>query len=319
MEIQMGVNQKMKLYNVYRICKQNIDYFEKPNLTKQVVENNNVIFQLENWTEYKEKLKNLRRLPILKNYIDNYFDIIPIFIIEKEIPAVSAAMASQLELIRKNICNRMETIIDLYEGMNIGEGGNGIDIKMPPCDDLKDYILYLKDIDFIFTQCPFLQCENEILKFESVDVGSNWLKFVVTSATTCMILNNTAALVDKALILRSHYISIQQQEEMLKSIQLKNELTSAQIETFNLLRKSYVDAAISSLENDCGKIDNPEERDKAERALEKLEILLEKGCEIYATLDSPEETQALFPEIQGNLELPDNIMSYLEDKKGNVE
>jgi len=79
----MGVNQKMKLYNVYRICKQNIDYFEKPNLTKQVVENNNVIFQLENWTEYKEKLKNLRRLPILKNYIDNYFDIIPIFIIEK--------------------------------------------------------------------------------------------------------------------------------------------------------------------------------------------------------------------------------------------
>ncbi len=213
----------------------------------------------------------------------------------------------------------METIIDLYEGMNIGEGGNGIDIKMPPCDDLKDYILYLKDIDFIFTQCPFLQCENEILKFESVDVGSNWLKFVVTSATTCMILNNTAALVDKALILRSHYISIQQQEEMLKSIQLKNELTSAQIETFNLLRKSYVDAAISSLENDCGKIDNPEERDKAERALEKLEILLEKGCEIYATLDSPEETQALFPEIQGNLELPDNIMSYLEDKKGNVE
>lgn len=319
MKIQVGVNQKMKLYNTYRLCKQNIDYFEESNLTRHVVENNNVIFQLENWTEDKEKLKNLRRLPILKNYIDNYFNIIPIFIFEKEIPVVSSTMASQLESIRKNIYNRMETIIDLYEGMNIGEGGNGIDIKMPPCDDLKDYISYLKDIDFIFTQCPFLQCENEILKFESVDVGSNWLKLIVASATTCMILNNTAALVDKALILRSHYISIQQQEEMLKSIQLKNELTSAQIETFNLLRKSYVDAAISSLENDCGKIDNPEERDKAERALEKLEILLEKGCEIYATLDSPEETQALFPEIQGNLELPDNIMSYLEDKKGNVE
>lgn len=122
-----------------------------------------------------------------------------------------------------------------------------------------------------------------------------------------------------ALILRSHYISIEQQEETLKSIQLKNELTSAQIETFNLLRKTYMNTAISLLENDIGKLDNPEERDKAERSLEKLELLLERGCEIYATLDAPEEIQALFPEIQGNLELPDNIMNYLEDKEEKIE
>ena len=134
-----------------------------------------------------------------------------------------------------------------------------------------------------------------------------------------MILNNTAVLMDKALILRSHYISIEQQEETLKSIQLKNELTSAQIETFNLLRKTYMNTAISLLENDIGKLDNPEERDKAERSLEKLELLLERGCEIYATLDAPEEIQALFPEIQGNLELPDNIMNYLEDKEEKIE
>ena len=48
-------------------------------------------------------------------------------------------------------------------------------------------------------------------------------------------------------------------------------------------------------------MDNPEERDKAERSLEKLELLLEKGCEIYATLDSPDEVQVLFPEIQSHL------------------
>ena len=117
MKIKIGVNQKMKLYNVYRICKQNIDYFKKSNLTKQVVENNNVIFQLENWIEFKEKLKSLRKLSILKDYIDNYFNIIPVFISEKEIPKVSSTMASQLESIKKNICERMETIINLYESM----------------------------------------------------------------------------------------------------------------------------------------------------------------------------------------------------------
>lgn len=134
-----------------------------------------------------------------------------------------------------------------------------------------------------------------------------------------MILNNTAALVDKALILHSHYASIRQQEETLKSRHLKNELTEAQIETFNLLRNTYMAAAISLLENDLGELNDPEERDKAERALEKLEMLLDKGCEIYATLDAPEEVQALFPEIQGSLELPDSIMKYLEDKTESLE
>ncbi len=314
MKIKIGVNQKMKLYNVYRICKQNIDYFKKSNLTKQVVENNNVIFQLENWIEFKEKLKSLRKLSILKDYIDNYFNIIPVFISEKEIPKVSSTMASQLESIKKNICERMETIINLYESMNLGDGGNGIDIKMPPCDDLKDYISYLKDIEFIFSQCPFLQCENEILKFESVDVGSNWLRFTIAAASTCMILNNTAALVDKALILRSHYTSIRQQEEILKSQQNKNELSKEITASYKFLHNTYMDAAISILEKDLGDLKDPEERDKAERALEKLTNLLDKGCEIYATLDAPDDVQALFPEIQSNLELPDNIMKYLEEK-----
>ena len=223
-------------------------------------------------------------------------------------------MASQLESIKKNICERMETIINLYESMNLGDGGNGIDIKMPPCDDLKDYISYLKDIEFIFSQCPFLQCENEILKFESVDVGSNWLRFTIAAASTCMILNNTAALVDKALILRSHYTSIRQQEEILKSQQNKNELSKEITASYKFLHNTYMDAAISILEKDLGDLKDPEERDKAERALEKLTNLLDKGCEIYATLDAPDDVQALFPEIQSNLELPDNIMKYLEEK-----
>lgn len=198
--------------------------------------------------------------------------------------------------------------------MDLKEGGNGIDIKMPPCDSLSDYISYLKDIDFVFTQCPFLQCEGEILRFESVDVGSNWLKLTIATATTCMLLNNIASMIDKTLVLHSHYVSIQQQEEQLKSIQLKNELSKEQIETFNLLRNSYMNDAILLLESDLGELSDPEERDKAKRSLEKLEQLLDKGCEIYATLDSPEEVQLLFPEIQSNLELSDNIIKYLEDK-----
>ena len=44
-------------------------------------------------------------------------------------------------------------------------------------------------------------------------------------------------------------------------------------------------------------------------------MLLDKGCEIYATLDAPEDVQLLFPEIQENLELPESIIKYIEEKE----
>lgn len=183
------------------------------------------------------------------------------------------------------------------------------------CEDLGEYISYLKDINFIFTQCPFLQCDDEILKFGSVDVGSNWLKLIIATTSTCMILNNTASLIDKSLILRSHYINLQQQEEMLKNQQIKNDIAIDYHKTFELLRSAYMDTAINELAKESNKTLDPEEQDKAKRTLEKLIILIDKGCEIYATLDSPDEVQVLFPEIQSHLELPDNIMKYLEDKE----
>lgn len=312
----MGVNQKMKLYNVYRLCKENLISLEVANFKK---DNESGVCTISSWPFIQMRLDVIKKIPSFKEYINDYINSVPVLVRENVSPQVDSSTAQKINSKLKVITNKMKTIIELYENMNLVEDGKGLDIKLPPCADLKDYISYLKDIDFIFSQCPFLQCENETLKFGSVDVGSNWIKLTLVTASTCMILNNTAALVDKALVLRSHYVSIQQQEEMLKSIQLKNELTSAQIETFNLLRKTYMDATISSLENDLSKLENPEERDKAERALEKLAELLDKGAEIYATLDAPEEVQALFPEIQGNLELPDNIMNYLEDKKEKTE
>lgn len=54
----------------------------------------------------------------------------------------------------------------------------------------------------------------------------------------------------------------------------------------------------------------PEEGDKTERILDKLILFLDNGGEIYASLDTPEDIQLLFPEIQGDLELPENIIKY---------
>lgn len=318
MKIQMGVTQKMRLYNVYRLCKKYSRYIERLEVSEKIETdsiNKISICSISNWIEVKNILKIINRIPSLKKYASECINLIPESLRDKDSFQIDNKIFLDFMNKSRKLCDKMESIIELYEGLNIENVGDGIDIKLPPCDDLKDYISYLKEIDFIFSQCPFLQCENELLKFGSVDVGSNWIKLTVAAASTCFILTNTASLLDKALLLRSHFLTVQQQEETLKSQQMKNELAEENIKTFDALRASYTDIVIKQLVKETGKTLDPEELDKAERSLEKIILLLDKGCEIYATLDAPEEVQALFPEIQGNLELPDSIIKYLEDKE----
>ncbi|MDE5539219.1 MAG: hypothetical protein K2J20_01890, partial [Bacilli bacterium] len=138
-------------YNIYHLCKQNIKTFQNIYINKFT----DGTCRLENWGLIKEKLTIIRRIPSLTKYADDYYNSVPVFIRDNSSLMLSETLSNELNLKRKAICDKMKTIIDLYESMKISDGGTGIDIKMPPCDDLKAYISYLKDIEFIFSQCPF--------------------------------------------------------------------------------------------------------------------------------------------------------------------
>lgn len=307
----------MKLYNVYRLCKQNVDFFYK----NHIIDKGNGINTIESREEIQRRFRKLSKIPVFKEDIEIYLKTVPSIEREEEEPKISNKLASKLIVQETNIYNKIYTIIELYEsmGLNDDDNSNAIDIKLPACEDLDEYISYLKDLNFIFSQCPFLQCDGEVIKFGSVDVGSNWLKLTIAATSVSVILTNTASLLDKALALRSHYITIQQQEEMLKSAQLKNELAEEQLEMFRQLKDAGMEIVIRRLEKDHEMQLDPEERDKTERSLDKLILFLDKGGEIYASLESPENIQLLFPEIQGDLELPENIIKYLEDKEASQE
>lgn len=320
----MGVTAKMKLYNVYRLCKKHLDFQEKievshteelnPAGTKKIT-----VYSIKNWPNLKNVLIYISKIPALTPYVDDCIRAIPDTLQEDKIIRVNYDKYSVINNKQNILKSKMQNIIKLYESLNIGTDENGIDIKLPPCGDLKEYINYLKDLDFIFSQCPFLQYDNEVLKFDSVDVGSNWVKLTVATASTCLILNSVASILDKAIALRSHYISVQQQEELLRSQQIKNEIAEEDILLFKKLKSAGMDLIIKNAENEFGKSLNPEETDKAKRSLDKLVMLLDKGCEIYVTLDTPEDVQLLFPEIQENLELPESIIKYIEEKETPLE
>ncbi len=310
MKILMGVTPKMRLYNIYRLCKQNIDIIDNMDF-----KNYGSYYSILNWKEYNDTLLTLRNINVLNGYINNFIQIMYQHNVKDGLPILSDTITKDLNKIKNKISNIMNVIIEFYESMNISNEKNGIDIKLPPCEDLKEYINYLKEFDFIFSQCPFLQCENETLKFESVDVGSNWIRLAVASTSTCFILSNIGALVDKAIMLRSHYITVKQQEETLKAAQMKNELAEDEIKFFNSIKDAYMNTAIKELQEKCGELKDGEEKGKAEKSLKKLCELIDKGAEIYASIDAPEEIQVLFPDIQSNLELPGELVKYLEDKE----
>lgn len=314
MKIPIEEVYKMKLYNVYYLCKNLIDIFKE----KRIELTSNQEFYINNWDEYQSALQLLRQIPMFRNIADEVYETIPVFVRENPRPKVGTDTKNKFVKKNADIVNQINTIINLHESMNLEDTHKGIDIKIPACNELKEYIWYLKEIDFILTQCPYLLCDNEKIRFANVDVGSNWLSFLIEvsagSAITFYIINNIAKLLDKAMILKSHYLSVKHQEETLKIAQKKAELTETEIEIFDTLKKHYMDETVSQLEEEIEPLKNGEERGKVEKSLEKLTTLLDKGVEIYASLDSPKDVQVLFPEMGETKKLPENILKFLEDK-----
>lgn len=303
----------MRLYNIYYLCKQCEDRISGLTFTTVKI---NQEYLINDWENYKEALFVMRQVPSLKEYVDDFYETIPVFVREKEKPHVDHNTYSHLNTKKNTILNKVQTIISLYESMELGEARNGIDVKIPECDSLAEYIKYLKEIDFIFTQCPYLQHKDGIIKFDTVDVGSQWITFLIGSAAVTFILTNLASLVDKAIQLKSHLTSLDQHKEILETQKKQNKVLDSNMEIFEVLRKHYISEAVKEIENSNNNVplDNPEDRSRLEKSLEKLSDLLDKGVEFYASIDAPKETQVLFPVVNSTLELSENVLKLLEDK-----
>lgn len=314
MQIPMEEVYAMKLYNIYYLCQNLIDIFDATRFRLK----NHSEYYINYWDEYRKALNALAQIPMFQEKAEKIFRAVPAYVIDDEEPVVSDSAKVKISELNDSIVVQMDTIINLYESMELGNTKNGIDIKIPNCTNLDDYIYYLKEINFIFTQCPYLLHENEKLRFSNVDVGSNWISFVIElsagTALTCYILNNIATLLDKALILKSHFNNIKEQKAALKIANKREELAEEELKIFTKLEKYYMDEIISQLEEEIEPHKDGEERGKTEKTLEKLITLLDKGVEIYAALDTPKDIQVLFPEIGETKKLPDKILNFIEDK-----
>lgn len=314
MKILLRGELSMRLYNIYYICK---SVYEDINQFTSIIPSN-ATQKLTSWISYKKALINLSTLEFIKDDVVSTYNVLNPIDREKTSPEVGAAIYN--ELVRKNviILSKISAVIDLYESMKDGISQPGIDIKIPKCDSLKDYIEILKEIDFIINQCPYLRNENEEIKYKGTDVGSDWITFAIlvsgTATTGFVILNNLASIMNKVISLMSNKKVLDMQEETYKTMLLKNEITQETINAFEKMKEITYKKYVDELQDELGKVSNGEEEGKVAKSLEKMSNLIDKGVEILTSIETPKEIKVLFPYTESQQSLPDDLIKYLEDK-----
>lgn len=314
MKILLRGDLGMRLYNIYYICK---SVYEDINQFTSIIPSN-ATQKMTSWISYKKALMNLSTIDFIKNDVMSAYNVLNPIDREKTAPEVGAVIYN--ELVRKNviILSKISAVIDLYESMKGGTSQPGIDIKIPKCDSLKDYIEILKEIDFIINQCPYLRSENEKIEYKGTDVGSDWITFAIlvsgAATTGFVILNNLAAIMNKVISLMSNKKVFDMQEETYKTMLLKNEVTQETINAFEKMKEITYKQYVDELQEELGKVSDGEEEGKVAKSLEKMANLIDKGVEILTSIETPKEIKVLFPYTESQQSLPDGLLKYLEDK-----
>lgn len=305
----------MRLYNIFYVCKTALPNIQ--GIKTIEMKGSEEYFLVRNWRNCKKSLDALYGIECFHNEISNLYKLLDWRIKTDldEIHLHPSFMKSFLSYIGR-ISFSVETMVKLCDMTEMGQTESGIDIKIPKCDSLKEYMGYLKDIDFLFTQCPYLLDEKEEVKFNTVDVGSQWLSFIVLGAAgTFYILNNLARLIQKAVEIKSNIIVYKQQEEMLKEMRQKNEVGEEIVDVFKKFKQDKLNECVSDLEGEIGELKDNEERDKVKRSVESLVFMMEKGVEIYSSIETPKEIKVLFPFQKDAAILTDDILKLIEDKR----
>lgn len=305
----------MRLYNVFYVCKMCLPAIKR--VSVMGLSNDPNVYLIKNWGECKKTLDALKGIECFSGKISAIYGLLDWQVGRGEIRLPAGDKGAFCSHMKELEC-AVEIMVKLCDDMEMGKADSGIDVKIPKCDSLKEYMGYLKEIDFIFSQCPYLLHEKEQVKFNNVDVGSQWLTFVVIGVSGAFyILNNLARLVQKAVAIKSNILVYKQQEEALKEMQLKNEVLDETIEAFvKDFKQGILNQSVSELESEIGELQNGEERDKVKKTLEDMAVLIDKGVEIYSSIETPKEIKVLFPFQEDTVVLPDNILKLIEDKQG---
>lgn len=211
----------------------------------------------------------------------------------------------------QRLYTKVSTITELFESLDYRQDSEGFDIKLPPDISLSDLSKCTKDLDTIFSTCPLFANQDASIKFTAVDVGSVWFTFLIIGGAAVVTLRLIAELVDKALVIRSHYLTTREQEEKIRSLNLGNDALENAMEINKQISRGLLTKVSTELAEDHD-ITDPEDLGRLKNAIQLMADWMNKGMEVYASIQAPEETKAVFPPIERQT-LPEGVIALLTD------
>lgn len=311
----------MRLYNVYYLCKVSIDGIKGLDYRKNDYPNGQSDITVLGWKKAVQSYEIVSEIDFLKEEVEVLQAAIPAYAQNAEDPNVSMATYNAIRSWNYQLLTKIQAIIDLHESVgDTVEAQAGIDIKIPKCDSFKEYIQYLKDLDFVFSQCPLISQSSEEIVFNTVDVAPMWLSFFIKAEKgQNYILSTLSKMTEVAMKVKSNWVVVKQQEAILKRLQQSNEIGAEVLEAYKKVKNAMLDDSVTDLETACeSQITNPEDRDRAARSIEIFAQLIEKGAEIYCSINTPEEIKVQFPFTENAPIIPEGLLQLVE-KKENVE
>ena len=287
----------MRLQEVFYICKKVHTVWPEPIFEERKASANTSYQVLKNTDEIVAVLSELEVISSLSGTIA---DIRKISVYLGVLPGQASfdggmknTFLKQYSLLKTQVL----TIVELFESMNYAQTSEGFDVKLPPQITLAELSRCTKDLDTIFSGCPFLAKAEGTIAFSAVDVGSVWLSFVIGGVAVAGILKMIADIVDKALRIRSHYLTTKEQEERVRSLNLGNEVLEQQKEINETVAKKLLDQVTNELAKDYD-ISEPEEIGRIKHSVDLLSQWMSKGMEIYAAIQAAPEVKAVFSPIE---------------------
>lgn len=306
----------MRMYSMYVVCKAYLEKVKGMKAQSRSVGNSTVYF-IDGWQKNRAILDEIAKMAPLRDKVKKIIQSVPVAFQDTDKFDISNSIKSSYDGSLNTLITSMQTIVDAYEVMgvkNTDEELSGFDVKLPKFNDLGEFAKCLNDLDFIIKQCPYLQNDDSEIKFDSVDIGSTWLTFMIVGASATMILSNLSKLVDMAVKIKSHVVTVRMQEEALRSMELRNEIAAELTDAFKKANKTIVDQCIGDMKNELGELKDGEEEGKAEKSIEKLAHWMDKGLQIYSSIDAPQEIKDLFPQQEDVSLLTDDLQKLIETK-----
>lgn len=295
----------MRLEEVYQICKKHQKELKESFLTMKTNEFGAKEMTVIARNSYKRTFYNankildeLETLSFLENDIKSFRE--------------NSKNYSQ-ESAYATICHKVDGIIGMCEMMGYTQMHDeiGFSIKMPMDIDFSDFSKCLNDIQIVLTQCPFFSKKDAKISMKKVDVGSTWIEFVIIGIEAMGLLGVFAKVVDKGLVLWSHMKTIKQQEEIIRTAKLDNQLLETLLDNYKKVTEALTDKFIEEI---SGEQLNDEDKSRAKLCFDKLVLWFDKGMEIHNAIECDNEVKPVFPISSKWKEIQQSTLKFIDDK-----